>query len=871
MFDLEKAIRNWKKEFHKFEAFEDASIADLELHLRDEFEVQKKAGWADIDAYRAAVTRVGTAESLASEYGKNRILALELRSPLRPSRFMPALLASYVRVAARHFKRRMGFSLLNIAGLAVGMASCILIMMWVRDEVSFDQFHANAGAIQRVIVERTIHNTFRTPATPGVLGPYLRGSYPEVVASVRLRNCQSPLRYGKGPDDFYTGRGITADPSIFKVFSFPFRSGDPASALADPFSIVISESMAKACFRDEDPMGKVLLNGPDSPLRVTGVMKDLPANSDFRFQYVIPLSFLAKDGQTFDRWDTFQLSTYIQLAEGTDPSALNAKIEKIVSDHVPNLRSKVILIPMSRLHLYGIEGTGPITYVVIYSIVALFVLLIACINFVNLSTARSSQRAREVGLRKVIGARRADLIRQFLGETLVHATFALLGAIGLVLAFLPAFNRLAGKSFKAADLFGPPVLLGVAGMAALTGLMSGAYPAFVLSRFQPVLVLRGARIGGAGQKGLRRILVVAQFSISVFLLVGTLVVSKQLEFIRNKDLGWDTSNLVVTRLGDQTRAAFEALKADLKSHPGIAAVTRSNADLTFLGFETTAATWEGKQADNSMSIQIRTVDHDYLAAMGMRMKEGRFFSRDFPTDVSEGYVVNEAALRAMGMENPLEKEFVLSGKKGRIIGVVRDFHHHSLHEAIEPLVFTMNVDAYSFLFVRMAPGRTAEGLDTLRKEWPRIDPGYPFSYNFFTDVLAGLYRSEQQTGDVIRTFAALALLIACFGLFGLAAFLAERKTKEIGIRKVAGASVMRIVALLNKEFLKWVVIADLIGLPVAYFFLHKWLRGFAYRTSIGAGVFVLAIVLSLGIAGLTVSCQSIQAGRKNPVDALRFE
>lgn len=645
-------------------------------------------------------------------------------------------ISNYVRIAARKFRRQKGYSFLNIAGLAVGMASCILIMMWVRDEASFDRFHANAGTIHRVILERTIHNTFRAPSTPGPLGPYLREKYPEVVESIRLGNSRQPLRYGKGNDGFYAEPGIIADPSIFKIFSFPFRSGDPASALADPSSIVVSESMARVCFRDEDPIGKVLLFDQDSPLRVTGVMKDLPANSDFRFHYVIPLQFLIQKGQTFDQWDAFLLSTYVRLAESADPLALNAKIEKIVSNHVPGLRSKVILLPLSRLHLHGIEGDGPVTYVFIYSIVALFVLLIACINFVNLTTARSTQRAREVGLRKVIGARRADLIKQFLGETVFYSMFALLCAIGLVLAFLPSFNMLSGKTFKPVDLLGHSVLLGVAGIAAFTGLMSGAYPAFFLSSFQPVRVLRGTPIGGARQPGVRRILVVVQFSISAFLLVGTLVVSKQLQFIRNRDLGLDTNNLVVTCLGNQPRDSFEALKADLKNRPGIASVTRTNADLTVLGFETTAVTWEGKQADNAMSIQIRTVDCDYLRTMGMRMKEGRFFSRDFPSDATEGYIVNEAALRAMGMENPLGKEFVLAGKKGRIIGVVRDFHHHSLHEAIEPLVFTMNIDAYSYLFVRLTPGRTAEGLETLWKAWPRINPEYPFSYNFFADVLA---------------------------------------------------------------------------------------------------------------------------------------
>jgi ABC-type antimicrobial peptide transport system permease subunit len=628
--------------------------------------------------------------------------------------------------------------------------------------------------------------------------------------------------------------------------------------------------MARICFGDKKPLGQVLQYDANTPLRVTGVMKDVPDNSTLRFQYVIPLSFLLQRGSTFDRWDQFQLSAFIRLAPGAEARAVNAKFEKIIEKHLTAFPSKVILIPLSKLHLYGIDGKGPITYVILFSIVALFILLIAGINFINLTTARSAQRAREVGLRKVIGARRADLIMQFLGETVIHSGFALLCALGLVLAFLPAFNTLSGKAFQAADVFGPAILPAMAAIAVFAGLLSGIYPALFLSGFQPIRTLRGT-FGGARNSGIRRILVVVQFSISAILLAGTLVVSKQLQFIRNMNLGFETDNLVLTRMDVLTREAFEALKADLKQNPGIAAVTRSNTSLTLLGFETAAINWEGRTDDRKLSIQIRTVDFDYLEAMGMSMKEGRFFSKEFAADATEGFILNETAVHSMGMPNPLGKAFDLNGTKGRIIGVVRDFYHHSLHEAIEPLIFCMNIDAYSTLFVRLTPGRTAAGLDALKANWSRINPGYPFSYSFFADTLADLYRTERQTGDFVRTFAALAVLIACFGLFGLAAFLAERKTKEIGIRKVAGASVSRIVVLLNKEFLKWVFIADLIGLPIAYFFLHQWLRSFAYRTAIGPGVFGLAAGLSLGIAGLTVSFQSIKAGRANPIDALKFE
>lgn len=778
---------------------------------------------------------------------------------------------NYMVVAFRNMKRQKGYSFINITGLAVGMACCILILMWVQDETSYDRFHRNAEYIHRVIVERTIHNTFRTPNTPPVLGATLVKDYPEITRSVRLFPVGFSLRYGKDDEGIFNEPGIVADPALFEMFTFPLLSGDPGTVLAEPNSVVISATTARICFGDENPLGRMMRFDNEDPLRVTGVMEDVPENSHLDFHFVVPLHFFKQKGWTFDTWDGYRYHTYIQLEAGHHYREVNEKIAGIVEAHTPDSQSEVILIPLNRLHLVGIDGDGPMTYVIIFSIVAVGVLLIACINFTNLTTARSARRAREIGLRKTIGARRSELVKQFLGETILHAVLAFLCAVFIVAIALPGFNTLSGKSFDLVDLLRGEVLLGLAGMAVLTGMAAGLYPAFFLSGLRPVSVMQGSAGSGSRRPVLRRGLVITQFFLSVMLMICTLGVRKQLEYIRNRDLGFQKEGLVYLRTGNQARDTFDALKSDLKQHPSIAGVTYTNASLTFLGIETTNVEWDGKQPDQELSIQIRTVDPDYLETFGLHMQEGRFFRRDFSTDATEGYVINETAVRLMGLESPVGQRISLMGMEGTIIGVVRDFHHHSLHDRIEPLIFCMNFNMYTTLFARLRPGMTSEGIEVLRLHWDRIDPGYAFRYTYLEDKLSDLYRTEQQTGAIIRTFSFLALFIAGLGLFGLASYTAEQRTKEIGVRKVLGASVTGVVLLLSKEFSLWVLIANALAWPASYLWLHQWLQRFAYRAEPGIGLFLFSGLAVLSITILTVSSLAFRAALANPVDSLRYE
>lgn len=870
-FNLETAIKHWRRQLAANPSLEEGFIAELECHLRDRMEEMIQQGMPAETAFVRAVAALGGAAGAGAEFHKVYTTRRNGRPSWQPPRFMPALWWNFQKTALRNLRRYRMFSFINIFGLAAGMACCMMILLWVQDETGYDRFHKNAGRIQRVIVEHTTHVTYRTPVTPPAMGPALRQDFPEIAGYVRFRNVSRPFRYGKDHDRIYQEQGIIADPSFFRIFTFPLLAGDAATALRDPSSMVISATMARTCFGNEDPLGREMLYNGETPVKITGVMQDVPANSSHQFSFVLPLAFGGQRGHNLDSWTSSQFFLYIQLEPDSDAREVNRKIENVYFKHNPDHRSKVCLIPLEELHLHGYDGSGPIGTVYLFSAVACFVLLIACINFVNLTTARSTQRAREVGLRKAIGARRSDLVKQFMGETFFHALGAFALAAVLVLLLLPAFNQLAGKSIGRESLLSGSVLPGIIGIGLVSAVLAGVYPALFLSGFQPARIFRGSIYDACRRPVFRRLLVVVQFALSGILLLFTLAVARQLDFIQNRDIGFDKKNLLLTGLGDHTPQSFEALKTDLLKCPAITGVTRTNAPLTWLGIETRMVTWEGKPADRQMSIQIRTVDYDYLTTMGMHMREGRFFSREFTTDAPAGYILNEAAVRAMGLTEPVGKTFKLQDRPGRIIGIVRDFNHHSVHDPVEPLVFLMDDNDANYMFLRLKPGRTGEALAALQARWERIDPGYPFEYEIFEDRLSALYRSEQQTGEVIGTFSLLALLIACLGLFGLASFMAAQKTKEIGIRRVLGASIVRIACGLNGEFLKWVAVANLAALPAGAWLIHRWLQNFAFRTGIGPDLFVLTVVLSLGIAGLTVSYTSYQAGRANPVQSLKSE
>jgi putative ABC transport system permease protein len=629
--------------------------------------------------------------------------------------------------------------------------------------------------------------------------------------------------------------------------------------------------MAQECFGRQDPIGDTLAATNGDLFQITGILKNVPENSHLKFEYVIPSDYLIRKGQSFDRWNYSDSLTYIMLHENADPLELNRQLEGFVQDRVPQVSSRLIFQPLTDIHLRSLEGGGPIVYVSIAMILAFFILIVACINFINLSTARFGKRSLEVGVRKVIGAKRSNLIGQFFGESLVLSIASAILAIGLVYVSLPFLNRLLGKEIGLNILGTVPIVGAVASVIIFTGFVSGIYPAIFLSSLPPVKIFKGFSRSKNKMLNARRSLVVFQFAISLGLILCTLVVSRQLHFIRNKDLGLDKENLIFFQLGSDPSIELETIKNSLLQSPAISSVTATNAPLLWLGIETTGVSWEGKTSEDIMNVQIRTADYDYLQTFGMEMKGGRFFSEEMSTDASQGFILNESATRVMGIHSPVGKWFSLGDRKGQIIGVVRDFHHHSVHEEIEPVVFLMEPAWSNYLFVRITPGHTTDALQVLAKIWKQINPDRSFSLRFFDEELDSLYLAEKDLGRFINILSILAVSISCLGLFGLVAYSTEQKTKEIGIRKVLGASKIGIQILLSKEFLKWVMISNAIAWPISYFIIQKWLQNFAYRTQIGILDFIFAGGLLFAIAVITVSYQALRAASSDPVKSLRHE
>ena len=781
------------------------------------------------------------------------------------------MLIHFFKMTLRNIKRNKGYSSINIIGLAIGMASSLMLVFWAMDELSYDRFHEKAKNIFRIVQERKTDRIFKTPSTPSPLAPALVADYHEIEKAARLRHAGMAFALADRKDKIYDEDGLFADPEILQIFTFPLKEGNPSTALTDPQSIIITEKMAQACFDKQEPMGETLTATNGDPFQITGILYNVPENSHLKFEYVIPSDYLIRRGQSLDRWNSSDSKTYIMLHENVDHLELNHRLERFVQDRVPVSSSRLIFQPLTEIHLRSLEGGGPIVYVSISIILALFILIVACINFMNLSTARFGKRSLEVGVRKVIGARRPNLIGQFFGESLILSFISATLAMGLVYVFFPVSNRLLGKDIGLDILGTVPIIAAIATVIIFTGIVSGIYPAVFLSSFSPATIFKGFSQSTKKMLNTRRFLVVFQFAISLALILCTLVVSKQLHFIRSKDLGLDKENLAFYQLGDNPDIELETIKHTLIQSPAISCVTATNAPLLWLGIETTGVSWEGKTSKDIMNVQIRTVDFDYLQTFGMEMKDGRFFSKEMSTDAKQGFILNESATRVMGLKSPVGKWFSLSDRRGEIIGVVKDFHHHSVHEEIEPVAFLMEPSWNNYVFVRIVPNHTPEALQVLADKWKQINPDRSFRLRFFDEEIDRLYRSEKELGRFINVLSVLAVFISCLGLFGLVSYATEQKTKEIGIRKVLGASRISIQILLTKEFLKWVLLANVIAWPVSYFVLQNWLQNFAYRTYIRIGDFLFASGLLFAVAMITVSYQSLRIAFSDPVNSLRHE
>ncbi len=785
------------------------------------------------------------------------------------------MLSNYLKIALRNLKRHKGYSLINIAGLAIGMACCILILLWIQDELSFDRFHKNADNIYRVIqdINFTDHST-TWAITQGPLGPSLIEDFPEIVNFTRVTGRRFRLTYGDYTYDEVLGM---ADGSIFEMFTFPLTEGDPQKALSDPHSIVLTEEMARKYFGDENPIGKVLKADDRYDFLVTGVMDKFPLNSHFRYDFLIPFIFGRELKYTVDNWRNSQFSTYVQIQEGVPYQEVVQKISGYLFEK-PTIEkdARLNLQPLTRIHLYSHyefdRPHGDITYVTIFSLIAFFILLIACINFMNLTTARSANRAREVGMRKVAGAHRKDLVSQFFGESIFLAFIALIFAVGLVALLLSVFNELAAKELTLGISGNIQALLALMGIALLTGIIAGSYPALFLSGFKPANVLKGTLFSGSKGSFFRKVLVVLQFSLAILLIVCTAVVYNQMNFMRNRKLGYDKEYLVYAVLRGDMRKQFDAVKEELLKNQNILDVTSSATIPTYgYNFSNSLWRWEGQNPEEEILMRASFIDYDYFKTFGMEIIEGRSYSKQFSSDPTEALIVNEEAVKVMGMDSPLGKQLGIGDNQAKIIGVVKNYHFRSLKQEIEPLILILAPQQCWALFARLRSEDISQTIGHMEKVWGQFAPGYPFDYRFMDEAIDDLYRSEQQIGTLFRYFSILAIFISCLGLFGLASFMSEQRTKEIGIRKVLGATVSNILLLLSKEFVKWVLIANIIAWPVAYYAMNRWLQGYAYRINIAVWSFVLAAALALAIALITVSYQAIRAATGDPADALRYE
>jgi putative ABC transport system permease protein len=786
-----------------------------------------------------------------------------------------AMLKNYLKVILRNIRKHKGYSFINITGLAIGMACCLLISIWVLDELSYDRFHTNAPLLYRVEEDQQYSGRmFHVSVTPHPLGPALIEEIPEIVDATRYVWSGGLLfRYGEKAFFEYDIRAV--DPSFFQMFTFPLIKGDKNRALESAYSLVINEDIAEKYFGKEDPLGKVITINNTHEFTVDGIIQNVPHNSILQFEVLIPYAFLEKIGRTNLEFGSNSIGTYVQLSPNATMDQVNTKISGFIKEKVPDSVTELILKPFTRIHLHSYWGyekdAGAIQYVYMFSIIALFVLLIACINFMNLSTARSSNRAKEVGMRKVVGALKSHLIRQFYGESVVFAFIALILAVIIVTVMLPVFSDFADKdlSWNVGGI--GTILIGLTGITFFTGLVAGSYPALFLSAFQPVKVIRGTTKSGAASSWFRKILVVVQFSLSILLVIGTVVVYQQLTYMKNKRLGWDQEHLVYIPLRDDVRKVYDTLKTELAKDPLVLNVTASSQLPSNMGSNSSNFNWEGKDPNFTTLIGNNSVDFDFTETLKIEMKEGRSFSKQYSSDASSGFIINEEVAKLMGRESVVGESCMFFGREGTIIGVMRNWHYQPVRNKIEPLAIYIEPEWNRVMLIRIPAGDISESIKSIENVWKQVIPTYPFEYYFLDENFDEMYRAEESIGTLLKYFTVLAVFVACLGLFGLASFTSEQRTKEIGIRKVLGAKVSNITVLLCREFFLLVFVSNIIAWPVAYFLMKSWLQSYAYRASLSVFIFMAAMGIALMVAFLSVSFQAIRAATANPVDSLRYE
>lgn len=798
---------------------------------------------------------------------------------------------NYISIALRNLRTRKGYAFINITGLAVGMASFFLISLFIQDELSYDQFHENSDRIYRLALQSNTRNgTTNTAFSAPAWAPDLEAEIPEIERAIRIKPPQQMWMVNYETKQFYEKGFIFADSTVFDVFDFNLVRGDVHEVLAVPFTVVVSESVALRYFGADDPLGKTINLDSAYDFVITGVMEDYPEQSHFTADFLASISTLRTPiyGNNFLDLPTNPLIyTYLLLSEGSDPAIVEDKITEYFDRRLGPLLTgvgvsfKPILQPVTDIHLKSnleaeIQANGSMTTVITLAAIALFILLIACINYMNLATARSAGRAREVGMRKVLGAERGQLVRQFLGESMVMASVSVVFAILFLVAILPTFNGMIGKNLSIMSVGLAPSMGLLVAIVLVCGLAAGSYPALFLSSFQPADVLKGASSKTTGSNVLRRGLVVFQFTTSIVLIAATVVVFMQLEYTRDKNLGFDKENLLVIQLTDPViRNEYQVLRQRVEALSSVKSVSASQTGPGYLSQYQPVRRQSVAAQDQEFDLTFLS-DFDFVETLGMKMVAGRSHSKDHPSDSLGAFIINEEAVNSLGFASAEEainqNMVVFGGLTGPVIGVVENFHSKSLHQQMEPAIITIvNQQAFFYLFVRTEATRTREAIMDVGQVWAEMFPAYVYEYTFLDQDMQKMYAADIQLGRLFGGFSLLTILIACLGLFGLASFTAEQRTKEIGVRKVMGASVSSLMMMLVRDFTIYVVIAFAFGAPIAYIGMQRWLSTFAYATTFGIGTLLLVGMLALVISAMTVSYQSFRAAITNPVNSLRRE
>ena len=785
-----------------------------------------------------------------------------------------------MQILLRNISRQRLVSFITIFGLSIGLAGSMFIFLWVTDELSFDHFNKNGNRLYRVEEDQPYsRGIFHVTVTPWPSGPGWKENIPEIENSCRMTYTGS-LLIRWNDKVFNEEKVLAVDSSFFRMFTFRLLSGDSRTTLRDPQSIVISDAMAVKYFGQEDPIGKSLQINNSEVFQVSGIMKKMPFNSSIDADFLLPFSYMKKSRWYSENWSNNSIETYILLAKGALSEQVNQKLTKVVKDHNPQTTTKYMLFPFMDIHLRSYWGfghsPGAIVNVWIFSFVAILVLIIACINFMNLSTARSSARAKETGLRKLNGAYRRDLIIQFFGESLLHACSGMILAIGIVAIFLGKFNLLTGKIFTMANLLNPAFLVSALIITILTALFAGSYPALVLSSFKPINVLKGGMTGGHRGVYFRKLTVVIQYIISIVLILFTIVTYRQLKFMKGKSLGYEKENLIYVQIKGNIKDSYPVIKNEFTMDPDVAAVTASISPPHEIGSNADNIWWEGKSPEEHSLVSMCGVDFDWVEAMGIKMKSGRSFSKEYsmdtPHDTTGTFIINEQLEKLMGIDDAVGKQLKFGSTRGQIVGVMKDFNYQSLRSKIEPLaVWIWPAQYMGFIYFRVRPGNLHQTIAGLQKRWEKVMPLYPFDYHFLDQEIDKMYKVEERTGSLLGYFSSLAILIACFGLFGLATYTVEQRTRELGLRKVLGASGLSIIRLISGEFLQLLLIASVISIPLSILMLNKYLSHYGYHVRITIGTFVIALLLAVIVAGLAITFQLISAMKMDPAKSLKYE